>query len=84
MVQHQQERLNLQFGTYVGDVANGKPDGTGSMTFKNDDAAERKNFQGQWVNGKREGQGTMRWGSGEQGRGIKQCIVSSYMSFWCP
>ena len=67
MVQHQ-ERLNLQHGTYVGDVANGKPHGNGTMTFKEDDAAERKTFQGSWVNGRREGHGSMTWRNGEVGK----------------
>ena len=64
MVQHQ-ERLNLQHGTYVGDVSNGKPHGNGTMEFKADDAAERKTYQGSWVNGRREGHGSMTWRNGE-------------------
>ena len=64
MVQHQ-ERLNLQHGTYVGDVSNGKPHGAGTMNFKEDDAAERKTYEGAWVDGKRTGHGCMTWRNGE-------------------
>ena len=60
-----QERLSLQHGTYVGDVSNGKPHGAGTMTFKEDDAAERKTYEGAWLDGKRTGHGCMTWRNGE-------------------
>ena len=60
-----QERLSLQHGTYVGDVSNGKPHGAGTMTFKEDDAAERKTYEGAWLDGKRTGYGCMTWRNGE-------------------
>ena len=62
-----QERLSLQHGTYVGDVSNGKPHGAGTMTFKEDDAAERKTYEGAWLDGKRTGHGCMTWRNGEVG-----------------
>ena len=83
MVQHQ-ERLNLQHGTYVGDVSNGKPHGNGTMTFKEDDAAERKTYQGSWVNGKRTGHGTMTWRNGEVGfqSPQKSLLLGFVSSLW--
>ena len=35
--QDQRKELELQFGVYVGDIANDKPHGQGTVTFYNDD-----------------------------------------------
>jgi len=64
-----QESLQLQFGTYSGEVEDGKPSGKGSVTFNSDDIQERKTFTGNWVNGKREGPGKMIWCNGEEYNG---------------
>ena len=44
-----QESLKLQFGTYNGEVKDGKPNGHGKMVFNNDDIQERQVFEGTWV-----------------------------------
>ena len=60
-----QERLELQFGVYNGDVVDNKPHGQGSVQFYPDDLGGRKVFDGNWVNGRREGPGKMTWTTGE-------------------
>ena len=66
MFYFQQETLKLSFGSYSGDVKDGKPNGHGSVVFNNDDIQERKTFEGTWVNGKRDGPGRMVWQNGEE------------------
>lgn len=39
----QQEKLHLEFGVYVGQVRDGKPNGEGQMIFKEDDVIVRYN-----------------------------------------
>ena len=60
-----QEKLELQFGIYNGEVADNKPHGKGSVTFYPDDLGGRKVFDGTWVNGRRDGPGKMTWTTGE-------------------
>ena len=62
----QQEKIHLQYGTYVGQVHGGKPNGDGQMHFHGDDVIGRKIYQGQWANGRRTGQGKMTWNTGEE------------------
>lgn len=54
--------LILSDGKYIGEHKNGKPHGRGTIYFASDDA--RKYYEGDWINGIREGSGTMVWKSG--------------------
>ena len=60
-----QEKLELQFGLYNGEVSDNKPHGKGGVTFYPDDLGGRKVFDGTWVNGRRDGPGKMTWTTGE-------------------
>ena len=46
-------------GKYVGEIENGKPNGTGSITFP-----DGQKYEGEWKDGKRNGQGTYTFRSG--------------------
>jgi hypothetical protein len=43
-------------GKYVGQIENGKPNGQGTLTWKNNE------YVGEWKDGKRNGQGIYTWG----------------------
>lgn len=71
--------LNINIGTgavngeimignarYVGEYKDGKPHGKGTIYFASDDSNKRKNYEGFWENGKRNGQGTMIWKDGKK------------------
>lgn len=49
---------------YVGEYRNGKPHGRGIMYYSTDDSYNRKYYDGDWVNGIREGNGTLVWTNG--------------------
>lgn len=56
--------LMLSDGKYIGEHKNGKPHGRGIIYFNSDDSVDRKSYDGEWVNGIREGSGTMVWKDG--------------------
>ncbi len=58
--------IMLEEGRYVGEVLNDVPHGKGILYFLEGDSVNRKSYEGDWVNGIREGQGTMIWVSGEK------------------
>lgn len=60
-----QATLNLERGTYVGQVRNGVPHGLGTLTYS-DSVRTRSNYTGSWVNGMKNGRGTMVWRSGDR------------------
>ena len=51
---------------YVGEYINNKPHGNGIMYYAQDDEVNRKYYEGEWVNGIRQGQGTMVWNDGDK------------------
>ena len=51
---------------YVGEHKNGKPHGKGIIYYPANDSYKRKSYEGDWVYGKREGEGTLIWNSGER------------------
>ena len=46
-------------GKYIGEIENGKPNGTGTITFP-----DGEKYEGEWKDGKRNGQGTYTFRSG--------------------
>lgn len=54
--------LILSDGKYIGEHKNGKPHGRGIIYFSSED--KRKSYDGDWINGIREGSGTMVWRNG--------------------
>ena len=61
--------LQLPEGRYVGDILDGKPHGQGIIYYKPDDSEEKVSYEGSWVNGEREGYGTMIWKDGRKYEG---------------
>lgn len=55
-------KLILSDGEYIGEHKNGKPHGRGIIYFSSED--KRKSYEGDWINGIREGNGTMVWKNG--------------------
>ena len=72
-----QEKLELQFGLYNGEVSDNKPHGKGGVTFYPDDLGGRKVFDGTWVNGRRDGPGKMTWTTGEVKYKIQTLVWSN-------
>ena len=54
-------------GIYEGDMKDGKPEGTGTMTFS--EGSYRLSYTGQWKNGEPNGQGTMKYSCGDVYKG---------------
>jgi len=55
---------NIMFLNYEGEMKNGKPDGNGTMIYKNGDK-----YEGAWVKGQMEGIGTMLYINGNKYEG---------------
>lgn len=53
------ETLTLENGTYTGGVANGKPEGQGTMEYTNG-----QKYEGEWKDGVRSGKGRCTWPDG--------------------
>lgn len=53
------EILELDDGIYTGSAKDGKPEGTGTMTYTDGGV-----YEGEWENGKRSGKGTMKYSDG--------------------
>lgn len=51
--------LENLWGTYVGEMVNGKPHGHGKLKYQTDDPLGRLVYDGQWVNGLQHGRGTL-------------------------
>lgn len=51
--------LKIGGNTYVGEYKDGKPNGSGTMKFAEDDPLRRKSYKGDWKDGKPDGIGTM-------------------------
>ena len=49
---------------YVGEYINNKPHGNGIMYYAQNDENNRKYYEGEWVNGIRQGKGTLVWNNG--------------------
>ncbi|MEJ0101903.1 MAG: hypothetical protein WDO19_04765 [Bacteroidota bacterium] len=56
--------------TYTGDKKNNKPDGDGKAVFKNG-----SEYDGEWVNGLREGKGTFTWLTGTHTQVILRTVI---------
>ena len=52
--------LEYDGGRYEGEVQNGNPHGSGRILYASDDPV-RLGYDGNWVNGKKHGQGVMYW-----------------------
>ncbi|MCH5311551.1 MAG: hypothetical protein J1E57_06310 [Prevotella sp.] len=63
---------------YVGEYRNGKPHGQGIIYYSIDDSNKRKYYEGDWVNGVREGNGTLVWNSGEKYTGAWKYVRNGY------
>ena len=51
---------------YVGEYINNKPHGNGIMYYAQNDENNRKYYEGEWVNGIRQGKGTLVWNNGDK------------------
>ena len=58
--------LQLPQGRYVGEIVANKPHGKGIIYYKSDDSNNRVSYDGDWVNGKRDGYGTITWKDGDK------------------
>lgn len=65
-----QEVLKLPEGNYVGDVKNGRPHGTGTLTYKASDGLGRQRYEGEFEEGKRVGEGTLKMLNGDEYSGL--------------
>ncbi len=57
--------LNLPEGTYEGFALNGKPHGSGVLTYSSSNEKHKK-YEGEFQNGLRQGNGTLTWRSGNR------------------
>ena len=55
------QELEIGDNVYVGECANGVPNGQGVMRFSINDPKGRKVYRGSWLNGKCQGKGTMTY-----------------------
>lgn len=58
--------LKIGGDTYVGEYKDGKPNGSGTMKFAEDDPLRRKSYKGDWKDGKPDGIGTMWYYEGNK------------------
>lgn len=58
--------LKIGGNTYVGEYKDGKPNGSGTMKFAEDDSLRRKSYKGDWKDGKPDGIGTMWYYDGNK------------------
>lgn len=57
--------LIVKGNRYIGEYKDDKPWGHGEMYFSNSDADKRKSYNGEWVNGLFEGEGTLVYNNGQ-------------------
>ena len=61
----QETTIELDIGTFKGSVLSGRPDGIGTLEFKEDDPMGRLRYEGEWKDGKKTGLGKMTFASGD-------------------
>jgi len=59
------ETVEFEQGAYNGEIVDGRPHGEGQMIFKPDDPMGRVSYQGGWKEGQQDGEGIMRFQSGD-------------------
>jgi len=57
--------IGIMKGSYIGEIKNGKPHGTGKFTSTNSDG-EKWYYNGSWINGQMEGKGATYWPDANQ------------------
>lgn len=60
------EGLDLPEGRHVGKNMDGKPHGWGVLTYHSNDPLGRSKYEGAFVQGKRQGDGVLRWVNGNK------------------
>lgn len=62
-----EEDLKLDgVGTYTGPVKDGKPHGTGKLKYLSTDSSQRRQYEGEFVNGVRTGRGLLTFQNGDR------------------
>lgn len=56
--------LMVNQGKYIGEHKNGRPHGRGILYYDSNNKFNIKSYEGDWINGKEEGSGTMIWTTG--------------------
>ncbi len=65
-----QQVINFPDGSsYTGPTQNGQPHGRGVLRFSSSNENKRERYEGEFVNGQRDGQGVMTWTTGEMYKG---------------